>query len=65
MSGRQVHRTGTWALSIAMVAIGLALAVEAVVGTGGAILMRLLLALLFLAAGSGRIYLELRRSRGA
>jgi uncharacterized membrane protein YadS len=65
MSGRQVHRTGTLALSIAMVAIGVALAVEAIAGAGGVISMRLLLALLFLAAGSGRIYLEIRRGRRA
>lgn len=61
MSGRQVHRTGTWVLSIAMVAIGIALAVQAVAGAGGAVSMRALLGLLFLAAGSGRIYLEVRR----
>jgi len=65
MSGRQVHRSGTLALSIAMVAIGVALAAEAIAGAGGVISFRLLLALLFLAAGSGRIYLELRRGRGA
>ncbi|HEX5309527.1 MAG TPA: hypothetical protein VFW38_10670 [Solirubrobacteraceae bacterium] len=61
MSGRQVHRTGTWVLSIAMLAVGIALAVEAIAGAGGVISMRLLLALLFLAAGSGRIYVEVRR----
>jgi hypothetical protein len=61
MSGRQVHRTGTRALSIAMVAIGVALAVEAVAGAGGVVSVRLLLGLMFLAAGSGRLYLEVRR----
>ncbi len=61
MSGRQVHRTATRALSIAMVAIGVALAVEALARGGGAISMRLLLAVLFFAAGSGRLYLQLRR----
>jgi hypothetical protein len=65
MSGRQVHRTGTLALSIAMVAIGAALAVEALAGEGGVISIRLLLGLMFLAAGIGRIYLELRRGRRA
>lgn len=63
MSGRQVHRTATRALSVAMVAIGLALAVEALSGAGGVISIRLLLAVLFLAAGSGRLYLQVRRDR--
>jgi uncharacterized membrane protein YadS len=64
MSGRTVHRTGTLALSIAMVAIGVALAAEALAGAGGVGLVRLLLGVLFLAAGSGRLYL-LRRERRA
>ncbi|HEX3392763.1 MAG TPA: hypothetical protein VHS55_09380 [Solirubrobacteraceae bacterium] len=65
MNGRQVHRTGTWALSLAMVAIGVALAAEAIGGNGGVISIRLLLGLMFLAAGGGRIYVEVRRSRRA
>jgi uncharacterized membrane protein YadS len=65
MSGRQVHRTATWALSIAMVAIGIALTVQTIAGARGVGSMRLLLAVLFLAAGSGRLYLQLRRGGGA
>jgi hypothetical protein len=61
MNGRQVHRTGTWALSLAMFAIGIALVAEAIGGDGGVISIRLLLGLMFLAAGSARIYLEIRR----
>jgi hypothetical protein len=61
MSGRHVHRTATRALSIAMVVIGVALAVEALAGGGGVISMRLLLAVLFLAAGSGRLYVQAKR----
>lgn len=61
MSGRQVHRSVTSALSIAMVAIGIALAVEVIAGAGGVISIRLLLAVLFIAAGSGRLYLQLKR----
>jgi hypothetical protein len=64
MTGRQVHRTGTTLLSLAMVAIGIALAVEALGGHGGVISVRLLFGVLFLAAGWGRLYLETRRSRG-
>jgi hypothetical protein len=64
MTGRQVHRTGTTLLSLAMVAIGIALAAEAIGGAGGVLSARLLLGVLFLAAGSGRLYLEIRRGRG-
>jgi hypothetical protein len=63
MSGRQVHRAGTTVLSSAMVALGIALAVEAVVGEG-VLSARLLLGLLFVAGGSGRLYIQVRRDRG-
>ncbi|HEY8304440.1 MAG TPA: hypothetical protein VIG42_07610 [Solirubrobacteraceae bacterium] len=63
-TGRQVHRSGTRVLSLAMLAIGIALAVEAV-GGEGVLSARLLLGVLFLAAGSGRLYVEARRGRRA
>lgn len=62
MSGRQVHRTGTMVLSIAMIAIGVALGVEALASTD-ALSGRLLIGVLFLAAGLGRLYVEVRRGR--
>jgi uncharacterized membrane protein HdeD (DUF308 family) len=65
MNGRQAHRAGTLVLSFLMVVIGVALTVEAVVGNGSAISPRLLLGLLFTAAGVARIYLEVRRDRRA
>jgi hypothetical protein len=65
MTGRQAHRTGTTVLSLAMVVIGIALAAEAIGGHGGVLSARLLLGVLFLAAGSGRLYLEIRRDRRA
>ena len=65
MSGRQAHRAGTIALSLAMVAIGLALVVEAIAGRGGVVSIRLLLGAMFVAAGSGRLYVQARRDRGA
>jgi hypothetical protein len=65
MNGRQAHRSGTFLLSFAMLAIGLALIVQAIVGHGSPISARLLLGVLFVAAGTGRAYLEVRRSRGA
>ncbi|MGC2375345.1 MAG: hypothetical protein WA484_15875 [Solirubrobacteraceae bacterium] len=62
MTGRQVHRAGTNVLSLAMVMIGIALAVEAIEGEG-VLSARLLLGVLFLAGGSGRLYLQVRRDR--
>jgi hypothetical protein len=64
MIGRQAHRTGTLVLSLLMVAIGVALIVQAV-ARGGLISPRLLLGVLFIGAGLGRVYLEARRDRRA
>jgi len=63
MNGRQAHRTGTFLLSLAMVAIGLGLIVQSASGHGSVLSARLLLGVLFIAAGTGRAYLEIRRSR--
>jgi len=56
---------GTFALSLAMLLIGLALIVQVAAGDGGALSGRLLLGVLFVAAGAGRSYVEIRRGRGA
>jgi hypothetical protein len=64
MNGRQAHRMGTLVLSLAMAVIGLALIVQAVTGRAGPISPRLLLGVLFIAAGGGRWYVEVRRARG-
>ena len=65
MSGRTVHRSGTIVLSLLMVAIGVAL-IGQVVGGGEQVLSaRLLLSVLFVAAGGARLYLEHKRSRRA
>lgn len=56
---------GTFVLSLAMVAIGVALLVQAVIENAGSLSVRLLLGALFVAAGCARGYLEIRRSRGA
>jgi hypothetical protein len=63
MTGRGLHRSTTVVLSLAMIAIGVALVAQAVGGHGAGITGRLLLGVLFLAAGVGRLYLESRRSR--
>lgn len=65
MTGRQLHRTGTTVLSLAMVAIGITLAVESLSGAEGPLSVRLLLAVLFVAAGLGRMYVDVRRNRRA
>jgi uncharacterized membrane protein HdeD (DUF308 family) len=65
MNGRQVHRTGTLVLSVLMVAIGLALIVQAIGAHASAISPRLLLGVLFVAAGVARTYLEIRKGRRA
>jgi hypothetical protein len=64
MNGRHMHRSATIVLSLLMAAIGLALIVETLAGVrGGAIAVPLLLGLLFMAGGLGRLYIERRRSR--
>ncbi len=56
---------GTFVLSLLMVMIGLALIVQALGGHASSISPRLLLGVLFIAAGAGRAYVEVRRGRGA
>jgi hypothetical protein len=63
MTGRGVHRSTTVVLSLMMAAIGVALVVQAVGGHGSVFSGRLLLGVLFFAAGLGRLYLEHRRGR--
>jgi hypothetical protein len=65
MTGRTVHRSGTYLLSVLMAAIGLALIVQVIAGDGGVLSARLLLGVLFLAGGIARLYLERKRDRQA
>jgi hypothetical protein len=53
----------TLVLSLLMVGVGLALIVQAVIGHASSISPRLLLGVLFIAAGCGRWYVEVRRTR--
>jgi len=55
---------GTFVLSLAMVAIGLALIVQAVSASGGVSSSRLLLGALFVAAGTARAWVERKRGGG-
>jgi predicted membrane channel-forming protein YqfA (hemolysin III family) len=61
MTGQQAHRSATLLFSLVMGVIGVALIVEAVDCHGSVISPRLLLGILFIAAGSGRLYLESKR----
>jgi hypothetical protein len=65
MTGRQAHRSATFVLSALMIAIGIALVVETLAGAGGVLSARLILGVLFVAAGVGRLYLEIQRGRRA
>jgi hypothetical protein len=65
MSGRGVHRAGTVVLSVLMAAIGVGLIVEAIVGAGrGKVALLVIVGVLFLAAGVGRLYAERKRGSG-
>ena len=63
MNGRGIHRGGTFLLSIAMVAIGVVVVVQSLSENADPLSARLLLGVLFLAAGVGRLYVEIRRGR--
>lgn len=63
MTGKSVHRMGTTLLSAAMVIIGLVLIVQVTSEGGNGTIVRLLLGALFVAAGSGRLYLLARKGR--
>jgi hypothetical protein len=61
MSDRQqLHRNSTRVMSALMVVIGVALVVRTVIAGGGGLAIGLLLGLLFIAAGAGRLYLQYR-----
>jgi hypothetical protein len=54
-------RTATFVLSSLMVVIGVAIVTRTVVEGGGAAAFGVLVGLLFVAAGAGRLYAERRR----
>ncbi len=64
MKGTEVYRLGVKLLSAALAIVGIVLVVESFTLAGGQ-LARLLLGILFVAAGSGRLYLQARRGRDA
>jgi hypothetical protein len=54
-------RTATQILSAAMLLIGIAIIVRTMAAGGGALALGLLVGLLFVAAGAGRLYAERNR----
>jgi hypothetical protein len=64
MNGRGLHRGSTFVLSAAMVVIGLAVVVESLAESVSAIAGRLLIGILMIAAGIGRLYIGVKRGRG-
>jgi hypothetical protein len=65
MLAQRIYRNTTVVLSLLMMALGVALVVQAITGDGGVLSPRMLLGLLLIAAGGGRVYLQRRRSREA
>jgi hypothetical protein len=57
---RNLHRSATVALSLAMIVIGIVLVVRTLTAGGGALATGLLLGVLFVAAGAARLYLQFR-----
>ncbi|HZV73405.1 MAG TPA: hypothetical protein VFF79_06790 [Conexibacter sp.] len=57
---RQLHRSTTRLLSLAMVVIGVLLVVRTVTAGGGGLALGIVLGVLFVAAGGARLYLQSR-----
>jgi hypothetical protein len=57
---RQLRRSYTRVMSILMMVIGIAILIRTIVAGGGAAATGVLLGVLFLAAGAGRLYLQYR-----
>ena len=58
---RQLHRSTTRVLSLAMIVIGVLLIVRTLAAGGGGLALGLILGVLFVAAGGARIYLQSRQ----
>jgi hypothetical protein len=56
----QFRATSTRAFSVVMIVVGLAMIVRTLAAGGGALATGLILGLLFIGAGAGRLYLQLR-----
>ena len=63
-SPRDVHRGATLVLSTVMIVIGVAILVSTLARGGGPLAVGVLLGVLFVLAGAGRMYVERVRGRG-
>jgi hypothetical protein len=61
---RQLHRSSTRVLSVAMIVLGALLVVRTLSAGGGVLAIGVLLGILFAAAGSARLYLQSRDGQG-
>ena len=59
-TGRELHRRTTTVFSVVLVLLGVAMIVRALTGGGGALAIGVVLGVLFVLAGAGRIYLARR-----
>jgi hypothetical protein len=59
-TGRDLHRRTTIAFSVVLVLLGVAMIVRAIAAGGGALAIGVVLGVLFVFAGGGRIYLARR-----
>jgi hypothetical protein len=57
---RQLHRSSTRVMSVLIIVIGIALVARTLIAGGGAGAVGVILGLLFIAAGAGRLYLQSR-----
>jgi hypothetical protein len=57
---RDVHRAGTLLFSTLMVIVGVAIVVRTIVAGGGALAVGLILGVLFVVTGAGRLWVTLR-----
>ncbi len=61
---RDLHRQTTGLLSVILVILGVAMIVRTIVAGGGGLAFGLLMGVLFIAAGVGRIYINARLAHG-
>jgi galactitol-specific phosphotransferase system IIC component len=61
-SSRDLHRGSTQVMSVILVLIGVAMIVSTIARGGGVLALGIVLGLLFVAAGAGRLYVSRLRS---
>jgi len=62
VSGRNVHRQMTTVMSTLLILLGVALLIRTIAEGGGPLATGLLLGVLFIAAGAGRLWMSRRAS---